>query len=172
MWDGNNLWCILPDRPSANFNTAKVLAETYFLFLTKPVNYSSEKISECPQMPVLLCGWIPNELLWYLWMPVPTLERTAGVHNSWVTTTITATHTLSHLPFTPHLDRLTSVPLKLLCPLPPRMAPFLVAWQQKCSLVQEIMCQDKRRNVFFFKSNGPSGFSHYTFISCYSAPKH
>lgn len=60
VWDGNNLGLMMhctEDGSSPNFTTAEILAQPYFPFLTKPVNYSSKKPSECPQMPVLLCGW-------------------------------------------------------------------------------------------------------------------
>lgn len=60
VWDGNNLRLMMhctEDGSSPNFTAGKILAQRYFPFLTKPVNYSSKKPSERPQMPALLCGW-------------------------------------------------------------------------------------------------------------------
>lgn len=59
VWHGDNLGFMMhctEDGSSPNFTT-KILAQPYFPFLNKPVNYSSKKPSEHPQMPVLLCVW-------------------------------------------------------------------------------------------------------------------
>jgi len=60
VWDGKNFGLMMhctEDGSSPNFTAAKILAQPYSPFLKKPVNHSSKKPSERPQMPVLLCGW-------------------------------------------------------------------------------------------------------------------
>lgn len=60
VWDENNLGLVThctEDGSSPNFTAAKIPAQPYFPLLTEPVNYSSKKPSEHPQMLVLQCGW-------------------------------------------------------------------------------------------------------------------